>query len=327
MIDRSEEEIMKNWQGDSEWPVVSICTITYNHERYIEEALDSFLMQETDFPFEIVIDDDASTDNTPNIIRKYAKKYPRIIKANLRKENVGSLKNFCSNLERASGRYIAICEGDDYWIDNQKLQKQFGIFENNKDITIVFHPALEKNYLNNRSNIICNHFSSNTKVPLKDIIINRGGYMPTASIMIKNINFTILKQILIRAPIADFFLQVYYSYIGKAYFINDTMCVYRRNHYGSWTNKHNNKQKFTEYSYNMIISIDKFYPLVGYNNVLYDVLLFYTKIYIINNKMKNILSIINETHNVKKIKFLKDIYLIVIKLYLKKLKGIFNDFI
>ena len=94
MIDKTEQEVMKNWKGDTEIPLLSICTISYNHEKYIAEALDSFLIQETDFPFEIVIDDDCSPDGTANIIEQYIEKYPNIINANLRKINVGMMKNF-----------------------------------------------------------------------------------------------------------------------------------------------------------------------------------------------------------------------------------------
>jgi glycosyltransferase involved in cell wall biosynthesis len=137
VIDRTEEEIMRNWKGDPSKPVVSVCCITYNHEKYIEEALDSFLMQETDFPFEIVIDDDASTDNTPNIIKRYKEKYPNIINENLRKENVGSFNNYIGNQVRAQGKYIAICDGDDFWTDPCKLQKQFCFLEKNHSYTMV----------------------------------------------------------------------------------------------------------------------------------------------------------------------------------------------
>ena len=117
MIERTEQEIMQNWKGDNSVPLVSICTITYNHKKYIAEALDSFLMQKTNFPFEIVVDDDCSPDNTSEVIKKYRKKFPNIIKANLREETIGMIPNFIENMKRAKGKYIALCEGDYYWID------------------------------------------------------------------------------------------------------------------------------------------------------------------------------------------------------------------
>ena len=141
MINKTEQEIMQNWKGDIGAPLVSICTITYNHEKYIAEALDSFLMQETDFPFEIVIDDDCSPDKTEKVIKKYMGKFPNLIKANLRKKNVGATINSMENMQRAKGDYIAYCDGDDSWTDINKLQIQVDFLEANKDYVASGHDA------------------------------------------------------------------------------------------------------------------------------------------------------------------------------------------
>ena len=106
---------------------VSIICNTYNHEKYIAHALESFLMQKTDFSFEILVHDDASTDSTPDIIRAYVEKYPNIIKPILQTENQttkGVYVTQAFQFSRAKGKYIAFCEGDDYWIDSNKLQFQ-----------------------------------------------------------------------------------------------------------------------------------------------------------------------------------------------------------
>lgn len=113
-------------------PMVSICCITYNHEPYIRDCLEGFLMQKTNFPFEVLIHDDASTDHTADIIREYEAKYPDIIKPICQTENQwskgrGPLRDFL--LPMVSGKYIALCEGDDYWVDPRKLQKQFDFME------------------------------------------------------------------------------------------------------------------------------------------------------------------------------------------------------
>jgi len=142
MIERTEFEIMKNWKGDTSSPLVCICTRTYNLENFIAEALDSFLMQETDFPFEIVIDDDCSTDGTVEVIKKYMKKFPNIINANLLKKNIGVRMNFIKNLQRANGKYIAPCDGDDYWTDTLNLQKHVDFLERN-DAYVVTYGSLE----------------------------------------------------------------------------------------------------------------------------------------------------------------------------------------
>jgi glycosyltransferase involved in cell wall biosynthesis len=139
MLSKTEEKIMQNWKGDRNMPLVSICTATYNHEKYIAEALDSFLMQETNFPFEILVRDDCSTDKTAKIVKRYAEQYPQLIKPLLEKENIYSKGiNPMSKLYKiARGKYIALCEGDDYWSDSLKLQKQVDFLEKNCDYCMV----------------------------------------------------------------------------------------------------------------------------------------------------------------------------------------------
>jgi len=110
----------------SDDPIVSICCITYNHEKYIRDAIEGFLMQKTLFPIEILIHGDASTDKTADIIKEYEVKYPDIIKPIYQTENQFSKGVSISatyQFPRARGKYIAICEGDDYWTDPHKLQK------------------------------------------------------------------------------------------------------------------------------------------------------------------------------------------------------------
>ena len=155
---RTQDEIIQNWKGDTDKPEVSICCITYNHEKYIEDALKGFLIQKTDFPFEILIHDDASTDRTAEIIREYEKKYPKIIKPIYQKENQYSkgikIVNPTFNFPRAKGKYIAMCEGDDYWTDPKKLQIQKDFLDANPDYVICYtdsqpfddHGLVDKNY-------------------------------------------------------------------------------------------------------------------------------------------------------------------------------------
>lgn len=122
-------------------PLVSICCITFNHEPYIRQAIDGFLMQKTNFPIEIIIHDDASTDNTAKIIKEYADNYPDVIfpiyqTKNQYSQGVKPLQNIV--WPRARGKYIALCEGDDYWTDSNKLQKQVDFLENNLEYGMVF---------------------------------------------------------------------------------------------------------------------------------------------------------------------------------------------
>src|SRR5690554_4131282 len=127
-------------------PLVSISCITYNHAPYIRQCLEGFLMQQCDFEYEILIHDDASTDGTSDIIREYQEKYPNIIKPIIQTENQwsqgvrGIMARF--NFPRAKGKYIALCEGDDYWTDPLKLQKQVDFLEENENYSFCFHDAI-----------------------------------------------------------------------------------------------------------------------------------------------------------------------------------------
>lgn len=135
-------------------PLASVCCITYNHARYISEAIDSFLMQETDFAFEILVHDDASTDGTLEIVLEYAKRYPDIIKPIIQTENQfsrGGLINPRFVFPKAKGKYIALCEGDDYWTDRTKLQKQVQFLKNHPEYVITYtdcQPFDERGYVN-----------------------------------------------------------------------------------------------------------------------------------------------------------------------------------
>jgi glycosyltransferase involved in cell wall biosynthesis len=135
--------------ADQAWPegttpVVSIYSLAYNHEGYIRDCLDGFLAQETTFSVEILIHDDASTDNTATIIREYEARYPALFKPIYQAENQyskGTAEFSRRNLERARGEYIAVCEGDDYWTDPRKLQKQVDFLDRHPDYVLCYHDA------------------------------------------------------------------------------------------------------------------------------------------------------------------------------------------
>lgn len=120
---------------------VTVVCITYNHEEIIREALDSFLMQETNFKYQIFVGEDKGPDNTAEIVKEYAEKYPDKIVAFLRDENMGAQRNLIDLCQHAKSPYIAFCEGDDYWIDPKKLQKQYDYMEANKDVNVCFARA------------------------------------------------------------------------------------------------------------------------------------------------------------------------------------------
>jgi glycosyltransferase involved in cell wall biosynthesis len=131
-------------------PLVSIMVITYNQEQFISDAIESFIEQKCKFPFEIVIGDDCSADNTQNIIREYSSKYPTLIKPILNPVNLGPLPNAINVLEHCTGKYIALCEGDDFWIDPLKLQKQVDFLEQNNEYVLSFHNVIAVNVIDDK---------------------------------------------------------------------------------------------------------------------------------------------------------------------------------
>lgn len=128
---KPETEIIAGWHTSASAPTVSICCATYNHEAYIEDAICGFLAQETNFPFEVIIRDDASEDGTTAIVKQYAARYPNIVKAVINPENEFRKGIRPSQIwpKLASGKYLAICEGDDFWTSPHKLQKQVELLE------------------------------------------------------------------------------------------------------------------------------------------------------------------------------------------------------
>lgn len=122
-------------------PLVSVCMCTFNHEAYITEAIESILMQKTDFSIELLIGEDCSTDNTREIVNKFVRTYPETIIPVFPQNNLGSTQNFLSLVQKARGKYIAICDGDDYWIDLLKIQRETDFLENNHDYGMVCSKA------------------------------------------------------------------------------------------------------------------------------------------------------------------------------------------
>ena len=142
---QSEAVLIASWGGADPAPMVSVCCIAYNHERYVAECLDGIFAQKTTFPFEVLVHDDASSDSTQQVIREYEQRFPSLLKPIYNTHNQfsqGRNVNPEFNFTRARGRYLAICEGDDVWVDSAKLQSQVDFLEANPDYSLCFSDAI-----------------------------------------------------------------------------------------------------------------------------------------------------------------------------------------
>lgn len=261
MIEITQEQIMQNW--NSEIPLVSISCITYNHEPYIAQALNGFLMQKTSFPFEVLIHDDASTDRTADIIREYEKKFPNLIKPIYQKENQYS-KGFSSvsatwNFPRAQGKYIALCEGDDYWIDENKLQMQVDFLENNPEYGMCFHDAVVVNELENEVDSFSYHVIEKDYSATE---LFENWVVPTASMLFK-------KEILCykladrkNFIAGDIVLVEQACVYGKVHGFKKKMSVYRIQENGlTWSKER--REKTLRLHPNHYIALKKNFPLIS----------------------------------------------------------------
>ena len=209
-------------------PLVSISCISYNHASYIRQCLDGMLMQQTDFPFEIVIHDDASTDGTAEILKEYASKYPdRIFPMFQEKNQYGKgvralMARF--NFPRCRGKYIALCEGDDFWTDKKKLQKQFHYLEQHPECSICFH---DMKVVDNNDKIIREH--TNIDQPLESSIYDlaeKGNFIWTASVMFRKKDMP-YPQWYFDLPIGDYPMHLIHAGFGNIGFIPEGMGAYR----------------------------------------------------------------------------------------------------
>lgn len=234
--------------------MVSVCCITYNHEKYIRQALDSFLKQKTNFKYEIIVHDDASTDSTQDIIRDYEKKYPDIIKPIYEVENQYQKGKKASLItyKHAKGKYIALCEGDDYWIDENKLQIQVDYLEKNKECVFCFHDAFVLNMKNNKKE---NWKWYNKKYWKKDGNYNAGeldllGFIPTASYLFVRRYVENIPNWLEKSIVGDRPTKLVITNYGYAHYINKKMSIYRVGIGNSAMDKINNQNEDLEKAIN-----------------------------------------------------------------------------
>lgn len=205
--------------------------VAYNHARYIAQAIEGVLMQQTDFPFKLFIGEDCSTDETRSICLSYKDKYPDKIHLILNEKNLGGAPN-ALNVYRecfAYGDYVAMCEGDDYWTDSRKLQRQIEFLESNPDFSICFHPV-KTVYEESGEEEITNQNQVEIAV-FEDLAL--GNFIYTVSCVFRNHSIT-FPDWYGKLPAGDYLLHLLNAQFGKIGFINELMAVYRVHKGGVW---------------------------------------------------------------------------------------------
>ena len=221
---------------DTREVMVSVKCITYNHADYIKKALEGFVNQKTDFRYEVIIHDDCSTDGTDLIIKEYAIKYPSIIKPIFETENQyhkkdGSIGRILRRHTR--GKYIAMCEGDDYWIDPFKLQKQVDFLESHPDYSMIATNCLYDRNGNMQPGSWNVQYDYDPE--FKEVVFNGGLFLATTSLLTRAKYYPNRPPEVTSQYVGDYPLQIYFAYIGKVRIINDITCVYRLMSQGSWS--------------------------------------------------------------------------------------------
>ena len=314
--------------------IVSVICKTYNHEKYISKCINSLLNQKTNFKYEILIHDDASTDKTALIVKEYEQKYPNIIKAVYQKENKYSKKipiipNFL--LPIASGKFLAFCEGDDFWIDENKLQTQVDALEDNPDCYLCVHTVQATNEngfpvnyfypINKYSNGMLNSDSfikilcyENFAFQLSSFLLKKEKYEYYIN------NIPKFRQV---SCVGDLPLMLYFGSIGNVYYINKVMSCYRLNSINNWSNKGNESNSIYRYRCNSLITM--FNEFDKFTNFKYhDLCEHRISLFEFNNHIhfKDYKSALRKKYSQirKKRSFLENL-----KLYVKYILSFFND--
>lgn len=218
---------------------VSVCVPTYNHETFIAQMLDGALQQKTTFPFEIVVGDDGSADASPDIIREYATRHPEKIRAYLHPENLGpqhprefaGRNNVLFLLKACRGEYVALCEGDDYWTDPYKLQKQVELMDAHPEFAICHH-NVRVTYEDGSPEHLFNSPAQKTVSSIRDLLEDRW-FMATASILYRNIFLTQeFADWHAKAAAGDWALVLQLAARGTMGYLPDVMGVYRKHSAG-----------------------------------------------------------------------------------------------
>ena len=246
--------------------LVSVVMITYGHEKYIREAIEGVLMQEGDFNLELVIANDCSPDNTDVIISELLKSHSKADKIRYikHKKNIGMMPNFIFALEQCNGNYIALCDGDDYWTDPYKLQKQVDFLEANPDYVLSFHKI---KILKPNGELVDDFI---TKVPenyeTQETLARLGNYIHTPSVVFRNVIKEFPPEFSL-SPIGDYFLYMLLSEYGKLKYFDEEMAVYR---YGVGIHSTHTQIKMAKANFKLFTLLLSYFNNPKINQILLD---------------------------------------------------------
>ena len=210
---------------------VSVLMLTYNQERYIDEAIRSVLLQQTDFAFELIIGNDASTDATGIVCSTWKEKYPEQIVLFNRETNLGLQQNFIQSYAHCRGEYVAICEGDDFWTDKHKLQKQVDFLDAHADYSTCFHRVI--NYFEDNGTKSLSNGGQRTETDIVDLA--RSNYISNVSAVFRRNLFGPLPEWFATVSTYDYAIHLLNAQYGKIHYMKQPMAVYRQHSKAIWS--------------------------------------------------------------------------------------------
>lgn len=241
MVERSDYQELSDLDALPREPLVSVYMLAYRHERFLADAIEGVMAQQCDFPLELVIGEDCSRDRTLQIAKRYQDKRPDLIRIITSATNVGAKANARRCQAALRGKYVAFCEGDDYWTSPHKLVKQIAILESNPDVTLVCHAARQVDSVTGRHGKLVRPARASRMLSTDEIVRGDGGFVSTCSIVARKTLLEDKPGWWQHAPVGDYPLMLRAAQLGRVAYLDEVMAAYRINVPGSWTTLYREK--------------------------------------------------------------------------------------